>query len=213
MVRTCLIVEDHQLFARGVIGTLCAISPSLKITSLTNESSALATLEHCAFDLVITDLYLDSVSTAGGQRIIRQAKRSNPASVCVGMSADASPLLIRSLRDSGADHFFHKVISEDQFFEFFDLLLSGARSLQFAYPAQHDGEHPLDLLTVAELRVSKLLIAGISNKEIAGSLALAENTIKKYVHSICQKTTCVSRTEFTSKFSADLKHITYDQDE
>lgn len=213
MIKNCLVVEDHQLFARGIAETLSVISPGMRTVLLDNESGAIRMLDGGGFDLVIADIFLDGHSPAGGMRVIRRAKSKDEKCLCVGMSSDASPILLRNMRAYGANHFFHKIITESQFFDFFERLLHGDRNLPFCFPSSLEIDHVLDMLTLAELRVSRLLVAGGSNREIADALVLSENTVKKYIQSIYQKTDCASRTEFASRFMGDLKHLSHGFDE
>ena len=54
-------------------------------------------------------------------------------------------------------------------------------------------------LSVRELEITKLLAAGLRNKEIANKLFVSEGTIKKHIYNICQKWDVHSRIHLIQK--------------
>lgn len=61
-------------------------------------------------------------------------------------------------------------------------------------------------LTDRELDVLELIIAGASNKRIAGELFLTIATVKTHVHNIFQKTEVISRADLLSRVIEELKN-------
>ena len=54
---------------------------------------------------------------------------------------------------------------------------------------------PCERLTVKEVQVATLVWKGMTNREIASTLRVTENTVKKYVYEVFNKTGASSRVE------------------
>ena len=65
-------------------------------------------------------------------------------------------------------------------------------------PALHSNSL-VELLTAREREVLQLLIDGASNREIAASLVLSINTVKKHILNLCGKLGVQSRTQATAR--------------
>ena len=64
-----------------------------------------------------------------------------------------------------------------------------------ARDGERDGELAAEALTAREIEVLELLAEGLSNKAIAGRLAISDQTVKFHVSSICGKLGAANRTD------------------
>lgn len=72
-------------------------------------------------------------------------------------------------------------------------ILEGGRRVQLDYR-----------ISPTELRVTKLAATGLTNKEIAGELFLAESTIKTHLSSVFQKTATRGRGELSGLYRSGV---------
>lgn len=63
--------------------------------------------------------------------------------------------------------------------------------------------HFPDTFSAREREIGELLLTGMQRKEIADKLFLSENTIKKYLTAIYEKTGCATKQEFYKKYYQD----------
>ena len=64
-----------------------------------------------------------------------------------------------------------------------------------SHPSAQTAEKLIEPLSEREIDVLRLLANGLSNREIAGQLFLAEGTVKNYVSSAMQKLSVRDRTQ------------------
>jgi len=55
-------------------------------------------------------------------------------------------------------------------------------------------------ITVRERQICRLVVKGLTNKEIANELNIAESTVKNHIHRILQKRACRSRTDLIRSY-------------
>lgn len=75
--------------------------------------------------------------------------------------------------------------------------------------------HLLEVLTPREREVVDLICEGNSNESIANRLEISEETVKRHLQNIMQKTRCASRTELAVKtlreqFAVELVRVRRD---
>jgi ATP/maltotriose-dependent transcriptional regulator MalT len=85
-------------------------------------------------------------------------------------------------------------VAADPHIEIVDLI-DQAEAVLSLPPARDDGDPPLESLTAREYDVLALLADGLSNRDIAGRLAISEHTVKFHLASIFGKLGASTRTE------------------
>ena len=94
----------------------------------------------------------------------------------------------------GAAAALRALIAADPHLEIVDLV-EQAEAVISLPPAQRDVDPPLETLTVREHEVLALVADGLSNRDIAGRLAISEHTVKFHLASIFGKLGVSTRTE------------------
>jgi len=194
-----LVVDDHELFRRGVIGALAA-STDFGVEgecSTAREAMRLARL-HLP-DLVLLDLGLPDRS---GLDVVAELHRDCPISRIVILTANEDEAAIaRALRE-GASGYILKGVAADELLRALRAVAAGegyvspslaTRLLQEA--GAPDGGAPLADLTEREREVLEGIARGEMNKEIAARLHLAERTVKYYVTNVLIKLHVRNRVE------------------
>ena len=67
--------------------------------------------------------------------------------------------------------------------------------------------HPIEPLTKRERQIVRVMAEGLTNKEIAQRLRLAEATVKVHLHRIYRKLGITNRTTLAILTHTDAKHI------
>lgn len=191
-----LIADDQSLFREG-LNTLLSVQPDFQIIGEAGngeEAVKLALLHRP--DIILMDLrmpVLDGVSST------RRIMGSLPdIKVIVLTTFDEDKDIFEALR-AGAIGYLLKDVSSDKLFE---AIRAAHRGEYFLHPtitakvvAEYskithiDGENA-DIenpLSVREIEILKLIAAGMSNKEIADHLVIAEGTVKNHVSNILSK--------------------------
>jgi two-component system NarL family response regulator len=199
-----LIVDDHALFRKGLELVLTA-EPDLEIVGEAGEG--LEAIERAADlqpDVVLMDVRMPGVGGIEATRRIRNAQPSIRV-VMLTVSEDEEDLFA-SVR-AGATGYLLKEVSID---EVANAVRAVARGQALVTPSMAskllgefnvlsrriDAQHgAAPRLTDREIEVLRLVAKGMSNKEIAAELVIAENTVKNHVRNILEKLQLKSRME------------------
>ena len=189
------LVDDHLLFRKGVAAVL-ALRPEFQVVGEASDGrEALEVARATKPDLILMDLAMPG---CGGLEATRIIKAEMPQIKIIMLTvSDADHDLFGAIK-SGADGYLLKNIQPAQLFEMLDGLQRGeapitgalaARILtefrepkKSAPPAAGENE-----LTSRERQVLELLVQGLTNKEIAAALSVAEDTVRAHVRLILEK--------------------------
>jgi two-component system NarL family response regulator len=199
-----LIVDDHALFRKGLELVLAA-EPDLEIVG--EASEGLEAIDRAADlqpDVVLMDVRMPGVGGIEATRRIRNAQPSTRV-VMLTVSEDEEDLFA-SVR-AGATGYLLKEVSID---EVANAVRAVARGQALVTPSMAskllgefnvlsrriDAQHgAAPRLTDREVEVLRLVAKGMSNKDIASELVIAENTVKNHVRNILEKLQLKSRME------------------
>lgn len=188
------IVDGNILFREGLTNLL-AHEPGIRVVGEAGSiGEAIEKINRVEPDLALVDADLPDMETYNGIRALRQLK---PRMQVVLLSAQESEdLLIYAIRN-GARGYLYKNHSLTKFMASIRALEKGeavipramvARVLdEFSRLASPGEQAVMGLLTPRELDVLGELGKGSSNRQIAGNLDIAENTVKVHVHNILEK--------------------------
>jgi DNA-binding NarL/FixJ family response regulator len=195
------LVDDHHMLRMGLIA-LAQTSDRLNIQWLesTNLSEAIDSYRsHSNIDLVLLDLNLpDSQGLQGLQRFLSEFQNS-----CVAIfSATEDEFVVRQALALGAAGFVPKSASAATTLHLIETLLLSIRPVLSNSPKLIKTKlSPLtDALNPTQLKVLELVLAGMSNQEIATSCKLALGTVKNTVSSTMLVMDVRSRSHLISMF-------------
>jgi DNA-binding NarL/FixJ family response regulator len=200
-----VVVDDHALFRRGLENVLSG-EPDLEVVG--EAGDGLGALEVCgalAPDVVLMDVRMPGCSGIEAARKIREA-RPETRIVMLTVSDDEADLF-EALR-AGANGYLLKEVSIDEVADAVRVVARGhslvspsmASKLlvefnRLAARAEVRQQTDSASLTGRELEVLRLVADGLTNREIARELFIAENTVKNHVRNILDKLHLHSRME------------------
>jgi DNA-binding NarL/FixJ family response regulator len=187
-----LLVDDQQLVRTGFRMILADESDIEVVGEAKDGSQAIELAGHLEPDVVIMDIrmpIMDGVEAT--RRIVRD--RGGRSRVLILTTFDADEYVVEALR-AGASGFVLKDVPPDDFAEAIRTIASGDALLAPSVTRQlldrfrdrlpapaGEQDARLNELTDRELEVLKLVARGLSNREIADRLVLAEPTVKTHV--------------------------------
>ncbi|PZU28072.1 MAG: DNA-binding response regulator [Stenotrophomonas sp.] len=196
------LVDDQALIRAG----LRALLQQLGITIVFEADSGDALLEKIAqqpVQLILSDIRMPGMDGIQALKALRERGDQTP---CVFLTTfDESDLLLRAT-EAGAQGFLLKDAAPEDLHDAIVRAIAGQTLLQpvstdavrqrYRY---HADDAPKELFSQKEVAVLRLMAGGYSNREIAGSLFLAEGTVKNYVSTILDKLDTRDRTRAVLK--------------
>lgn len=186
-----LVCDDHALFREGLELVMGQLDPGAQLTSVGDAESALARVAaDDSFDLVLLDLQLPGLH---GLTALERLRREHPSLPVVVLSASESPAHVRAALARGASGFIPKSTRGSVLLSALQHVLAGG---VYVPPLMRD--RPPDRksgLSGRELEILRLLARGLTNREIAHVLHIAEGTVKSHVKHLYETLDVTNRTE------------------
>lgn len=190
-----MLVDDHALF-RSALASLIARQPDMEIVAEAEGGfDAIRLAEEVMPDLILMDI---NMAAGDGLEATREIKARLPyVKIAMLTASDDDELLFEAIR-AGAQGYLVKHISPDAFVEEVRRQLHGEAAISEEIAAKiihtvagrtetRGEKSPLSEFTMRELDVLKLVGQGMTNREIAEHLDIAENTVKNHLRNILQK--------------------------
>lgn len=189
-----ILCEDHALFRCGLIQLLSMNEEISVIAEISNGQGILDLINTENSQLNEANLLLLDISLPDidGIKLIPQVKKAYPHIKILIISMYDMPEYVRSAFNAGADGYLLKTADSEEFFFAIQSLLRGTNYVSSeltnifidAY-LQNDGQPNTeeDILETITLREKEILIyvaKGLSNKEIAVELNIAEKTVSTH---------------------------------
>lgn len=196
MLRVFL-VDDHELVRRGLRDLLAQESDIEVVGEAAGIDEALTRTLGLAVDVVVIDMRLPD---GDGTRLCRTLRDRDPAPGCLVLTAfDDEDAVLEAVSAGAAGYLLKQVRGQDLVTAIREV--AAGRSLLDPVTTTRllgrvrAGSDPLDALTEQERNVLNLIGEGMSNREIAQRLFLAEKTIKNHVTSVLAKLGMRRRTQ------------------
>lgn len=206
MIRV-LLVDDQTLVRQGV-KSLLALAPSIEVVGeATDGQQAIEKIPEIKPDVVLMDMRMPVKSGLEAIQDLAHAGHLPPTIILT--TFDDDELVLAGIK-AGAKGYLLKDVSLDQLVEAIEVVSRGGSLVQPAMTQRLlSGLEGLnnhfvsldrpDPLTERETEILRLMAGGFSNKEIAGSLHVAEGTIKNHVSNILSKLGVRDRTRAVLK--------------
>jgi DNA-binding NarL/FixJ family response regulator len=166
-----LIVEDHPMVAEATANLLRNQYPQLRQTIVTSAAEALTVAQRDWFRIFL-DL---NVPGAQGLSLVRAFSDLGLANRCCIVTAAKDIALIDGARRLGVLGYIEKSCPVEEFCRAVQTIVDG----QGVYPSvATEGTAATPQLTTRQLGILRLLHRGLSSKEVARELNIAEGTVK-----------------------------------
>jgi two-component system, NarL family, response regulator len=200
-----LLVDDHVIVRAG-LKTLLESQPGLRVVA--EAGSGMSALDQCAAehpDIVLMDLRMPGMSGVETTAAI-QARFPN-IRVIVLTTFGADEDIYRAVQ-AGARAYLLKTTNRAELVEVIKGVHQGDYRLAPEFAARLAQRIAEPQLSARELEVLQWIVRGQSNKEIAATLNLAENTVKNHVKTILEKLHVKDRTQAaTTALQRGLVHL------
>jgi DNA-binding NarL/FixJ family response regulator len=193
-----LLVDDHEVVRRG-LRELLSDEPDIEVVAEAGSvDEALAVAMHVEPDVAVVDVRLGD---GDGVTLCRELRaKPNPPQCLMLTAFDDEEAMVGAIMAGAAGYLLKQVKGQDVVTAVREVAagrslldpLTTARMLDKMRNPPHD---ELEHLTERERDVLDLIGQGLSNREIAERLFLAEKTVKNYVTSVLAKLGMQRRTQ------------------
>jgi len=187
-----LIADDHLVVRIGLRSMIDTQPDMNVIAEAANGREAVALFRDHQPDVTLIDLRMPVM---GGVEAVGVIHEEFPdARIIVLTTYDGDENIYRALQ-GGARAYLLKDIPREEFLDDIRAVYQGQYCIPPAVAARLAQRIPAPELSARELEVLKLIVEGMSNKEIASALSITESTVKNHVNSILGKLNVKDRTQ------------------
>lgn len=200
-----LLIDDHTLFRSGVKALLQRQSDFEVVGEASDGLDGVKLVEQVEADVVLLDVDMPSMN---GIEALEQIHETHPNLAVLMLTVSEDCESLRECLRLGARGYLLKKIDQDYLLRSIrnayngDSVISPSMMSKFvshmaepaSSPRRSEHQEP-SVLTPRERETLAWLARGVSNKEIARALNLAESTVKVHVQSILRKLNLSSRVQ------------------
>lgn len=209
-----LLIDDHEVVRRG-IASLLSVEDDLEVAGEAGDGeSGIRRVGFDTPDVVLLDVRLPDMN---GVEVCGEIKKRFPQTKVVMLTSHADPAAVGAAIRCGADGFLLKQLDGAAIVRAIRSVSKGRSVLDpeltgtvFSHLRGEMQEDPrLRSLNDRERRILDLMAQGMTNRQIADDIFLAEKTVKNYVSGILRKLGMSTRTEaaaFMARMGATDPH-------
>jgi two-component system, NarL family, response regulator len=187
-----LIADDHPVVCRGLAAIIQAEPSMCVVGQAANGQQAVQMFRQHEPDVTLMDLRMPVMGGVEAIRAIRNEKASAAFVVLTTYHGDED--IYRALK-AGAQSYLLKGMADSELLGAIRNVHAGMR--YFPQPVLNSlaNRPPESELTQRELQILKLIVKGMSNRQIAESLGITEATVKWHVNILLSRLNVTDRTQ------------------
>jgi DNA-binding NarL/FixJ family response regulator len=186
-----LCVEDHPVFREGLRAMIDAEPDMALVAHAANAVQAIAEFRKHRPDVTLMDLRLPG---ANGVDVLIAIRGESPqARVIMLTTSDGDADIQRAMR-AGASAYILKSMPMEELLGIIRSVHAGRKHIPPEVAARLAEYMSEDDLTAREMDVLRLIRDGYRNKQIAGELAISENTVNFHIKNLMEKLRANDRT-------------------
>ena len=197
---TVFLVDDHEVVRRGVRDLLEGTGDLAVVGEAGSVADALAAVPSAAPDVAVLDVQLPDGT---GIELCRDLRSELPALACLMLTSFSDDDALLDAVVAGASGYVLKQVRGSDLVDAVTRVAAGESLLDPVLKQRAaarirrgpDEDERLRYLTPQERRILDLLADGMTNRQIANEMHLAEKTIKNYVSNLLAKMGMSRRTE------------------
>jgi DNA-binding NarL/FixJ family response regulator len=192
-----LVVDDHILFRKGLIGLLSARDDIEIVGECGEGAEAVRFTRELMPDVVLMDIRMPGLD---GIEATRRITGEMPHTKVIMLTVSEEDEDLFEAIKSGARGYLLKNLEPEELYPLVRAVAAGGAALSPTMaakildefnriPAREEPEVPLheEVLTEREREVLELLKEGLGNKEIARRLGISESTVRNHIHNVLYK--------------------------
>lgn len=197
LVRVFLL-DDHEIVRRGVADVLNGHDDIEVVGEHGSAAGALGALELCSPDVAVLDVRLGDGS---GIEVCRDIRAAHPDIACLMLTSFSDDEALLDAAMAGAAGYVLKQIRTTDLADSIRKVADGVQLLDKAEVRmrmrrfRETEEGLLRSLTPQESKIFELIGDGLSNRQIADEMFLAEKTVKNYASNLFSKLGIARRTQ------------------
>ncbi len=205
-----LVVDDHMLFAEGIVALLFFEPRILVVGIAKNGIECLSLISKTRSDVVLLDIQLPDTC---GTDLIDKIKKVQPEIKILMLTGQNPKEFVAKSISKGANGLLLKDCSAKEMIEAILRVYNGGTYFSldleaFLHPGNNsdnvhivvNSETPSKLLTTREITIIELVLRGLHNKEIASALGIKVRTVEFHVNNIFLKLGVSTRLEAAVKY-------------
>jgi two-component system, NarL family, response regulator DevR len=198
---TVVVVDDHEVLRAGIRTAIERASSEFEVVGeAASVAEAHEVVERTSPDVAVLDVVLPD---GDGIQLCREIRARHPETACVLLTSFPEPRGMLSAALAGAAAYLAKDRSSADLVGIISAVAEGERlldpdsvsALLDQLSAGPSEDALLSRLTAQERRVFELIGQGLSNRQIAQQLHLAERTVKNYTSRMLSKLDMERRSE------------------
>lgn len=191
-IESVLIADDHDI-VRDSIAQILGGELGIEVATAKDKQSVMDAIErHGPYQIILLDIAMPGMAEVKSVEEIVQANASGSVVVFSGL---VDEVFVRRAILNGARGFIPKTHPLRALASTLQLIASGQIFVPFVVSESPSFDVNPERISEAERKVLKLVIKGMSNKEIARQLESTEVRVKMYLRRVCAKFGAKNRTQ------------------